>query len=600
MLVLHVIPSAESGDPSLALQGDHLTVGRDPDCDLTLEDPSLAVVHAQLTRRGDRWMIQVVEGSGGEEPGPRLEVNGTAVLRAPLEGGDRLRLGRVELQVRRAGTSSGGSGAPPPTAPPAQGHEVSEEKEDSGVREVLAEATLLRRLEDLELPWSAVAGERSDVGGGGVRQPAGSESAEDPRRQADVGDPEETDPVVASLLELAHLLLRTDSVSKVLDHAMEVAFRILPGERSHAFLLSGDGRELHCVAARVRGREARGEVARGGEPAGEDGGTTGDGRLPAGPPVSRSLLQAVLDRRMALVTDDAARDERIAPGQSILVHRIRSAMLAPLWSGSRILGVLQIDTSRGIGVFTERHLELLAAVANFAAVAIERIENGRRVERELAVRARLERYHSPGVIEDILERREDGSRFGGPNLRPAEVTVMFADLVGFTPFCAASEPAEVVDLLGEFFDEAVAAVFEAGGTLDKFLGDAVMAFFGAPVAHPDFAQRAVGAAIRLRRRMKESRQRRHRAGRPALEVTIAMASGPVMVGEVGSSQRVDYTVLGDTVNLASRLEEVATAGEVILDLRTVELLEGTIPTRPRDTVELQGLGREVRLHVLVD
>src|SRR5262249_7062041 len=136
-------------------------------------------------------------------------------------------------------------------------------------------------------------------------------------------------------------------------------------------------------------------------------------------------------------------------------------------------------------------------------------------------------------------------------LRTADATVLFADLVGFTAFAEDSTPEHVAELLNAFLNLSVEAIFDAGGTLDKFIGDCVMAFFGAPVPQPDHALRAVHAAVEIQRSLRAWSAERAARGLPGLAARVGLNSGPVVVGDVGSARRVDYTVLGNTVNVAA-------------------------------------------------
>jgi len=160
-------------------------------------------------------------------------------------------------------------------------------------------------------------------------------------------------------------------------------------------------------------------------------------------------------------------------------------------------------------------------------------------------------------------------------LRAAEATVLFADLVGFTAFAEGSTPEHAAELLNAFLNLSVEAIFAAGGTLDKFIGDCVMAFFGAPVPQPDHAERAVRAAVEIQRSLQAWSADRAAQGLPGFAARVALNSGPVVVGDIGSARRVDYTVLGNTVNVAARLEAlVAQPGDVVLGPETYRLLAG--------------------------
>ena len=163
-------------------------------------------------------------------------------------------------------------------------------------------------------------------------------------------------------------------------------------------------------------------------------------------------------------------------------------------------------------------------------------------------------------------------------------------MVGFTARCEGLEPPDVARFLGEFFTLASDSVFEFGGTLDKFIGDAAMAFFGAPLEQPDHAERAVLAALAMRRRLKAWNHEREVAGLDVVEVRMAVNSGLVVVGDIGSATRVDYTILGNAVNVASRLEDaVAQPGQIVLGAATQRAVAHLFPTEHLGNVQLRGL-----------
>lgn len=530
---------AAAGRPGVVrLAGERLLVGRGSECDLRLDDPSVSRRHAEILRHGESWRIRDLESAHG------VAVNGVTVRQAPLEPGDRVVLGGVELEVR--GSRGGAAAAPAPKNPAQQDADPPFDAAGS----LPFRATVIRRLGELPRPV--------EDGAAGL----------DAKRL--LLDQAYGNEIFGHLLDLAGHLIRSAGEAEVLERTLEVAFEALPAERGFLFLQREDG-ELVCELARFGARLER---------------------RPTGVPVSQTLLRKVVEERLALVTEDALEDERLEGGQSLLLHRIRSAACAPLAAGARVLGVLQVDCRQRAGAFTERDLDLLAALANFAAVAVERIRWARRAEAEEESRRRLARYHAPAVVEEILRRDEPGEG-GQRHLSDAEVTVLFADLVGFTPFVETAPPEAVIARLDGFFELAVEAVFAAGGTLDKFLGDGVMAFFGAPVAQSDHAVRAVGAALVIQRRLGELAQTAGASAAAPLAVRIGLASGAVKVGEVGSGRRVDYTVLGTPVNLAARLERQAAAGEIVLGPETWHLLGGTVPTEPLGELRLKGLARPV-------
>ncbi|BCW92702.1 MAG: adenylate cyclase [Thermoanaerobaculum sp.] len=377
--------------------------------------------------------------------------------------------------------------------------------------------------------------------------------------------------VLQALAQVARTLLEVEELEPVLDKVMEAVFQQLPAERAYILLFNPQG-EPQLRQARSRKGTSLQEA-----------------------PISQTILDLVVKQKVAVLTSDAQADERFSAGMSVRLHSIRSAMCAPLWHRDNVIGVLFVDTPLATGCFTSEHLDLLTALANYAAVAIERAQLNDFIREERRIRERLERYHSPAVVEAIVKERLTGAE----RHETREVTVLFADIVGFTSRCAHMEPPAVAAFLNEFFSLASDAVFAFGGTLDKFIGDAVMAFFGAPLPQHDHAERAVRAALAIQKAVEEWNQTRKEKGLDEVQVRVALNSGPVVVGEIGSSTRVDYTVLGNTVNVAARLEEqVAEAGQVVVGPATYKALKDIFPFAHLGDFKIRGLTKPVAAYLL--
>lgn len=372
------------------------------------------------------------------------------------------------------------------------------------------------------------------------------------------------------LAQVAKILLQVGELGPVLEKVMDVVFEHLKVDRGF-ILLFDEKSEPKLELYRAR----------------EDDGVTPD------VPLSRTILDLVVGQKVAVLTHDAQADERFGAGQSIRIHNIRSAMCAPLWHREMVIGVIYVDSPLHVGSFSAADLDLLTALANYAAVGIERARLNEKIQEEQAVRDRLVRYHSPAVIEAVLSQ----PGHGGMAVTLRETSILFADIVGFTARCEASPPEEVAQFLKQFFSRMADAVFQFGGTLDKFIGDAVMAFWGAPLRQDDHATRAVSSALQMLSNLEEWNQERLEAGADEIKVRIAIHSGPVVVGDIGSDTRVDYTVLGNTVNIAARLEEfVASPGEVVVGETTKKAIEDLFETERLEEVPLKGLSKKIAVY----
>lgn len=217
------------------------------------------------------------------------------------------------------------------------------------------------------------------------------------------------------------------------------------------------------------------------------------------------------------------------------------------------------------------------------------------ISREKRMKNTMYRYMTPNVAEQVMALGEDAMMVG----ERKEVTILFSDIRGYTTITENMEAAEVVKLLNQYFETMVEAVFNYEGTLDKFIGDALMAVFGAPLPLENHALMAVLSALDMRRRLKEFNK--SRLGYPELKIGIGISSGDVVSGNIGSQKRMDYTVIGDGVNLSSRLEQITKqyGCDIVLSEFTYELCQERIWVRELDKVRVKGKQQGVSIYELI-
>jgi adenylate cyclase len=210
------------------------------------------------------------------------------------------------------------------------------------------------------------------------------------------------------------------------------------------------------------------------------------------------------------------------------------------------------------------------------------------------LRATFGRYVSPQILQHILAHPES-VRLGGER---RDLTILFSDIRGFTTISEASEPEVVVEMLNEYLTRMVEILLEHGGTLDKFIGDAVMGFWNAPAADPDHPRHAVECAIAMIEETARIRNRWESEGKPALRIGIGVNTGDAVVGNIGAEKVFGYTVIGDAVNLASRLEAKNKdyGTEIIISEFTLARIDSTFETVYLDEVKVKGKERAVRIY----
>jgi adenylate cyclase len=308
--------------------------------------------------------------------------------------------------------------------------------------------------------------------------------------------------------------------------------------------------------------------------------------------ISKTVLDIVLKDRVTLLSSDTQTDGRLALAQSLIFQNVHSTICAPLLRGGRILGVIYVDCHDPTKVFTADHLDLLNALASATSMAVDNATSHERLMNEALARAAYGRFMPQHIVSQILADPHS-IILGGVN---QVVTILFADIRGFTTMSERLAPETVVQVLNEFFEEMTPIVFEQGGILDKYIGDAMMALFGVPRAEGEPALGAVFAATEMQRRMVTLNQELKRRGLPEIAVGIGINTGEVTVGYIGSKQRTDYTAIGDAVNLAARLEKKASGGQIVMSQSTFDSITTPIATKPGDKILVKGRQEPVQTY----
>jgi adenylate cyclase len=285
-------------------------------------------------------------------------------------------------------------------------------------------------------------------------------------------------------------------------------------------------------------------------------------------------------------------DSRFKGAHSIIMQGIRSSMAVPLIYAEELLGVIVLDSQVAANAFTEKDLQLTQVLANQAAVAIQNSLYARKIEKEALTRERFQRLLSPAIAELVVSG-EVAVEKGG---QAREATVFFSDIRGFTAMSETRPPQQIVDMLNEYFEQMVEIIFKHEGTLDKFVGDEIMALFGAPVSHADDAYRAVKVAIEQLQALEEWNRARMAEGEPPIEVGIGINTGSVVAGYLGSSKALEYTVIGDVVNTASRLCSAAGPSEILISHHTYELVKDYFETQELSPTQVKGKAQALTLY----
>lgn len=374
-------------------------------------------------------------------------------------------------------------------------------------------------------------------------------------------------------LRLSHELTREISserdTSKLLDKLLANIFKFIRADRGVIFLRDATGEFVPRAVQRRDGTVAPVSV-------------------------SSTILDHVVKERAAVLTHDAAMDFAASKGKSMILNRISSAIVVPLVapnSSQDVLGVLWLD-SETLAQFQPKDLELVVAIAHQASMFIEINILGEQVKQETIARERFSRLLSPNIAERVMSGQLE-VRLGGQ--RVDECTVFNSDIRGFTAMSENSRPEELVEMLNGYFELMVDTIFKYEGTLDKFMGDGIMAIWGAPVVHPDDPIRSVYCALEMGTVLGDFNRARLERDQAPLAIGIGIHTGPLVAGYIGSSKALSYTVIGDVANTSARLCSVALAGQIVVSEMTHERLAGRFETEELPPAKVKGKEKPLRL-----
>ncbi|MCE7871289.1 GAF domain-containing protein [bacterium CPR1] len=280
------------------------------------------------------------------------------------------------------------------------------------------------------------------------------------------------------------------------------------------------------------------------------------------PQLSGTVIGKVLATQQGVRIQDALYDSEFGKASSVKSHQIRTCLCFPLKTSNSLLGVLYADAQSQLKGFNDEDLTFFSAFASHAAVAVENALLSERIQQEAVARSRLQRFLPPSTVEEMLARPEAASLGGSER----DVTILFCDIRNFTELSCCMPPGEVAALLNGYFPDMVRIVFSHGGTLEKYIGDALMAVWGAPLAMegPAQVEKALAAARAMRRTVLQSRL--------PFEVGIGINTGRAFVGNIGDESFMQYAAIGAATNLAARLCSQAGPGEIVLSQSSQALL----------------------------
>jgi adenylate cyclase len=517
------------------------TIGRAPDNSVVLDDPRASRYHAHINQL-ENGVFNIIDGAviNGQlrRSANKVFINGEPRFEHQLKNGDRVTIGASTLRF-----------------------EQPDEERTTDVRyddKPLGHTQLLISANDV---MSTVLRSKDEV----TTSPQRDKVLETLQRKANI---------LSALYEMSKTLGSVFDLNAIFEKATDIIFRSTPADRVVALLADHDAEadgNLTPIAMRAR-----------------------DNRLEAHArklSIGRTITRKVMRDRVALLSQDAASDEQFAGVDSIVSQGVRSTICAPLMTESRVHGALYADRLDPFAAFKPDDLELISAVAAQTAIAVENARAHERLAREEVARANYSRFLPEYVVKQMLENPES-FKLGGTS---QTITILFADIRGFTRISEHANPEKIVNLLNRYFSAMTEIIFAHGGTLDKYLGDGLMALFGAPTATPDDASNALNAAVAMQRRLLGINRELREEGFAEIGVGMGLHTGEAIVGYIGSDRRSEYTAIGDTVNTSSRLESNARGGEILISDATARAAHSRYKLKPREPITVKNRQQPVNL-----
>lgn len=391
-------------------------------------------------------------------------------------------------------------------------------------------------------------------------------------RQTELEELKRKAEMLAQLCEMSAALATVFDAQSIMEYAADVVMRAIPADCCAALLVDQAEADPRPVCLRFRDNEAAQQRT-----------------------ISRTAVRTAIEQRVMLSSHDVLQDMKLKFSNSVYMQSISSLACAPLIGRDGVYGALYIDRRVTPDKFTDLDTQLLAAIAAQAGTAVEATRAHERSQREALARAAFARFMPEHIIRELVENPEK-FQLGGVNKR---LTVLFSDVRGFTRLAHRARPDTIVDLLNILFTAMAAEIFAHQGTLNKYIGDGLMALFGAPLGGERDAANAVASAIAMQRRIGAVNEQLAAKNLPPVQLGIGINSGEATVGVIGAYQRSEYTAIGDTVNIASRVEGIAKPGQILVTAETASELDGAFLLSEPQEVTVKNIDEPVRVFSVI-
>jgi len=541
-----LIHKADDDTQIVKLEKTRIKLGRRDDNDIVLDDIFVSRNHAEVEKRDVFYYIRDQNSRYG------TFVNGSRITETRLDYGDEIQLGNTIVTF------------------------VDEDKLD----QVGAPKKPSRSFSyKVDIP-SKIASLKADISKGASKETVIKSLNEIHdyinQYQDTLLEAEKLKEIASTLCEVGKIINFVFDLNVLLNLLMDLAIKILQARRGFIMLYDESTNALKVKVARNMG----GII----EPAKTYG-------------ISQSIAWESFKTGTLINTEDATKDARFNTQESVISYAIGSVICVPLISKEKNkMGIIYLDNPVAYKKFDRDDIQFMISFANQAAIAIQNAQLYTQVKEEEKIRERLQRFFSPHVVTRIMSDKKTVSLGGETRM----ATILFSDIRGFTSLAERIHALTSVEILNDFLSSMSEEVFLYEGTLDKYIGDCVMAIFGAPVTHDDDALRAIKAALGMKKKVGQLkaqwRDKLDVSTRELFEIGIGIHTGEVIAGNIGSMKRMEYTVVGTAVNLASRLENAAQPGQILISRATYACTKEFIETRKLPPVELHNISRPVEVY----
>ena len=523
-----------------------ITIGRSKDNHIVLFDHTASRRHAKVRKTPDGYLLMDLDSHNG------THVNGSRVTSRILRHNDLVEIGTSVLSFQyEIGDDD---------EPLAHAVVEDQDKELQGGHDAFVKLAI--RYD--EKPQDLVASIRSQAPLEEEELLSEVEAEEKETSQISLLNLAKSNKILYVLYLVTRTLLTTTNQDQLLRTILDLAFQVIDSD--FGFIVLRDPKSGNVVPKVIKHKREPEKPA-------------GELRL------QQAILDKVINEKLSILTSD------------LVVDKVHTSMSVPLWRQEEVIGMIQLESHHSSKAFTKPDLDLLTTICNQMAIVLEQANLMEKVRWEELMRSRLERFHSPEIVDLIISgESEDEGAMLSP--KEKEVTVLFVDIVNFTPLSERLSPKEVSQLLNQFFREMNDIIFAYRGTLDKYMGDAIMAIFGAPIEREDDADRAIYAALDMRKAL--FRMNKTMEPDRIFDIRTGINSGRVVAGNLGSPKRMDYTVIGDVVNTASRLEKIAQPNQILIGESTYNAVKAPFHIKKVGKKTVKGKTRAVTVYEVLD